>query len=62
MYNYEEQAIQFCNAVRTLANKPENLNNLECYLTYNFDKWLTTWANTPENLAAEMKEFAEMEI
>ena len=62
MYNYEEQAIQFCNAVRTLANKPENLNNLESYLTYNFDKWLTTWANTPENLAAEMKEFAEMEI
>ena len=62
MYNYEEQAIQFCNAVRTLANKPENLSNLESYLTYNFDKWLTTWANTPENLAAEMKEFAEMEI
>ena len=62
MYNYEEQAIQFCNAVRTLANKPENLNNLESYLTYNFDKWFTTWANTPENLAAEMKEFAEMEI
>ena len=61
MHNYEEQAIQFCEAIRTLANKPENLNNLESYLTYNFDKWLTTWANTPENLAAEMKEFAEME-
>ena len=62
MCKYEEQAAQFCEAIRTLANKPENLNNLESYLTYNFDKWLATWANTPENLAAEMKEFAEMEI
>ena len=62
MRKYEKQAAEFCEAIRTLANKPENLNNLESYLTYNFDKWLTTWANTPENLAAEMKEFAEMEI
>ena len=62
MPKYEKQATQFCEAIRTLANKLENLNNLESYLTYNFDKWLTTWANTPENLAEEMKEFAEMEI
>ena len=62
MRKYEEQATQFCEAIRTLANNPENLNNLESYLTYNFDKWLTTWANTPEDLAEEMKEFAEMEI
>ena len=61
MRKCEEQATQFCEAIRTLANKPENLNNLESYLTYNFDKWLTTWANTPEGLAEEMKEFAEME-
>ena len=62
MRKYEKQAAEFCEAIRTLANKPENLNNLESYLTYNFDIWLTTWANTPENLAAEMKEFAEAEI
>ena len=62
MPKYEKQAEEFCEAIRTLANKPENLNNLESYLTYNFDKWLTTWANSPENLAAEMKEFAEMEM
>ena len=61
MRKCEEQATQFCEAIRALANKPENLNNLESYLTYNFDKWLTTWANTPEGLAEEMKEFAEME-
>ena len=62
MPKYEKQAEEFCEAIRTLANKPENLNNLESYLTYHFDKWLTTWANSPENIAAEMKEFAEMEI
>ena len=61
MPKYEKQAEEFCEAIRTLANKPENLNNLESYLTYNFNKWLTTWANTPEGLAEEMKEFAEME-
>lgn len=62
MYNYKEQAIQFCNAIRTLANKPENLNNLESYLTYSFDKWLEKWANTPADITTEMKAFAEMEI
>ena len=62
MCKYEEQATQFCEAIRALANKPENLNNLESYLTYNFDKWLTTWANSPASLAEEMKEFAEMEV
>lgn len=61
MCNYEEQAIQFCDAIRTLANKPENLDNLESYLTYHFDKWLEIWAGTPEKIAAEMKAFAEME-
>ena len=62
MRKYEEQAAEFCEAIRTLANEPENLNNLESYLTYNFDKWPTTWSNSPENIAAEMKEFAEMEL
>lgn len=62
MRKCEKQATQFCEAIRTLANKPENLNNLESYLTYNFDKWIKIWANSPENIAAEMKSFAEMEI
>lgn len=62
MCNYEEQATQFCEAIRTLANKPENLNNLGSYLTHNFDKWIKIWANSPENIASEMKSFAEMKI
>lgn len=62
MRKYEKQAAEFCEAIRTLANKPENLENLESYLSRHFSEWISKWANNPENLAAEMKEFAEMEI
>ena len=62
MRKYEEQATQFCEAIRTLANKPENLENLESYLSRHFSEWISKWANSPASLAEEMKEFAEMEI
>ena len=62
MRKYEEQATQFCEAIRTLANKPENLENLESYLSRHFSEWISKWANSPAGLAEEMKEFAEMEI
>ena len=62
MRKYEKQAAEFCEAIRTLANNTENLENLESYLSYHFEKWLKTWANSPENIAAEMKHFAEMEV
>ena len=55
-------AADFVKAIKLIATKPDNLDNLESYLTYSFDKWLETWANSPENIAAEMKTFAEMEI
>ena len=62
MRKYEEQAAQFCEAIRALANKPENLENLESYLSQHFSEWISKWANSPAGLAEEMKEFAEMEI
>ena len=62
MRKYEKQAAEFCEAIHTLANKPENLENLESYLSRHFSEWISKWANSPENIAAEMKEFAEMEI
>ena len=62
MRKYEKQAAEFCEAICTLANNTENLENLESYLSYHFEKWLKTWANSPASLAEEMKEFAEMEI
>ena len=55
-------AEDFVNAIKTIANKPGNLDNLESYLSYHFAVWLERYANTPDNIAAEMREFAEMEI
>lgn len=62
MKKYTLEAAQFCNAIRELANKPENLQNLESYLEYHFDKWMEKYASTPDDIAAEMSEFAQMEI
>ena len=62
MEKYAVEAAQFCDAIRELANKPENLQNLESYLGYHFDKWLEKYASTPEDMAAEMLIFAQMDI
>ena len=55
-------AADFVNAIKTIANKPENLDNLESYLSYHFSEWLEKYANTPEDIAAEMREFSELEF
>ena len=62
MKKYTVEAAQFCNAIRELANKPENLQNLENYLEWHFDKWLEKYASTPDCMAAEISDFAQMEI
>ncbi len=62
MKKYTIEAAQFCDAIRELANKPENLQNLESYLEWHFDKWLEKFANTPDCIAAEMENFAQMDI
>ena len=62
MKKYTLEAAQFCNAIRELANKPENLQNLENYLEWHFDKWLEKYASTPDCMAAEMSDFAQMEM
>ena len=63
MRKYEKQAAaDFVEAVKLIAAKPDNLDNLESYLSRHFSEWISKWANTPEDLAAEMKMFAEMEI
>lgn len=54
--------VVFTAAIKTIAGKPENLNNLETYLAHHFPEWLQKYANTPETIAAELREFAEMEI
>ena len=62
MKKYTVEAAQFCNAIRELANKPENLQNLESYLEWHFDKWLEKYASTPNCMAAEMSNFSQMDI
>lgn len=58
----EECAAIFVNAIKEIAEKPNNLANLESYLSYHFDVWMEKFANTPKTLASELKCFAEMEI
>ena len=57
---HEQTAKQFCEALRTIAGKPENLENFELYLSMHFPEWLEKFANTPENITAELRQFAEM--
>ena len=62
MKKYTVEAAQFCDAIRELANKPENLQNLESYLEWHFDTWMKKYASTPDCMAAEMSNFAQMDI
>lgn len=61
-YDTDKYARQFCKAIKILAEKPANLDNLESYLSQHFDEWLAKYARTPEELTAEMKNFAGMRI
>lgn len=59
---YKDEAKIFVNAIRTIAEKEGNLENLESYLSMHFGAWLNKYANTPEGIAAEMRDFSEMDI
>jgi hypothetical protein len=60
--NNQEATTIFIDSIKTLVNKPNNLDNLESYLSQHFDQWLKKFANSPENMAVELKNFADMEI
>lgn len=62
MTNNEKFAKIFCDAIRTMSQKPDNIDNLENYLNYHFENWLKVYGNNPEDLAMEIKSFAEMEL
>ena len=59
---YEKEASQFIEAIKTIASKPENLENLESYLSIHFSSWIRKFASTPEDLVFEIQEFANMTI
>ena len=58
----EQTAHQFVKAIKTIAENPQNLENLELYLSYHFSTWMEKYANTPEKITGELLQFAEMEI
>ena len=62
MNTNEQNAKIFIEAIKIISEKPDNLDNLETYLSYHFTEWLEKFANTPGKLAGELKNFAEMEI
>lgn len=51
--NNAEFAKEFVNAIKEIANKPDNLEN---------DVWMEKFVKTPEGLVNELKTFAEMEF
>ena len=36
----EQVAERFVNAIKTIAGKPGNLDNLECYLSHHLEAWV----------------------
>jgi hypothetical protein len=59
---FEQLAHEFAEAIRMFAEKPDNIDNFESYLSRHFDVWMEKWASYPEGLVSEMKHFVEMEI
>ena len=49
-------------AVKGLTAATGYLENFELYLSMHFPEWLEKFANTPENITAELRQFAEMII
>lgn len=45
---YSKEAAQFIATIQKIAAKPENLENLDSYLSVHFAGWLNNFAHTPE--------------
>ena len=54
-------AADFVGAIKLIAAKPDNLDNLESYLSRHFSEWVSKLANTHECLAAEMARHADID-
>lgn len=61
-YSDIENARIFCNAIKELANKPQNMENLELYLANHFSEWMKKFAYNPDWISSEIKDFAEMDL
>ena len=61
MEKYSEEAEIMRQAIIDLAENPDALDNLTSYLSMHFESWLKKFANTPGNMAAELRSFSHIE-
>lgn len=59
---FEELAKRFVEAIKKIAKKEDNIDNLQHYLSMHFESWLERFARTPLAIVCEMESFADMEI
>ena len=60
--NNKENAKALIAAIKKLAESSEHLDNFESYLSYHFDVWMEKYANDPDGLVSEFKQFSEIEF
>lgn len=58
----KEAAALLVEAIKTLSERPEALENLKSYLSHHFTTWQNRFAYDPENLAGELWNFANIEL
>ena len=54
------EARHLVDALRRFAQRPDAIDNFECYLSHHFESWLKKYASTPEGMAEEFKRFASI--
>ena len=60
MTENERNAATIAEALKNFTQNPGNIETFTNYLSIHFDKWLTTYASTPEGIAAELLNFSKM--
>lgn len=58
---YSTEAHIVAEAIKALAGNPDNLDNLEAYLSMHFAVWISKYASTPADMASELKAFSTMD-
>lgn len=59
---YDKFAADFAAVIMELSSKPENLSNLESYLSRHFAIWMDRHASTPEDLVEELQMFVRLKL
>ena len=60
MTDNERNAATIAEALTNFKENPEAIETFFFYLEKHFDKWLKSYASTPEGLAAELLNFSKM--